>query len=39
MDNYDNWLVEQEEEFEGCRDDKPTREELIEMGVLADDED
>lgn len=37
--NYDSWLDEQEEEFESLEDDEPTRDELIEAGVLADEED
>lgn len=39
MDNYDQWLQAQEEQFENEDGDEPTKEELIEAGVLADDED
>lgn len=39
MDNYDKWLESQEEQFENLDNgDRPTKEELIEAGVLADDE-
>ena len=40
MDNYDRWLETQEEQFESQgNDDEPTKEDLIEVGVLSDDED
>ena len=39
MNGYDSWLVDQEEAAEGWRDDEPTEEELIESGVIADEED
>lgn len=39
MDSYDQWLQSQEEQFEGSNNDEPTKDELIESGVLADDED
>ena len=38
MNHYDQWLQAQEEQFENA-DDERTREELVESGVLADDED
>ncbi|MGA3516678.1 hypothetical protein ACA612_15695 [Lactiplantibacillus plantarum] len=37
MNGYDSWLVDQEEAAEGWRDDAPTKEDLIESGVIADD--
>ncbi|WP_186003661.1 hypothetical protein [Lactiplantibacillus plantarum] len=39
MNGYDSWLIDQEEAVEGWRDDVPTEEELIESGVIADEED
>ncbi|WP_167803042.1 hypothetical protein [Lactiplantibacillus plantarum] len=39
MNGYDSWLIDQEEAMEGWRDDEPTEEELIESGVIADEED
>ncbi|WP_353986308.1 hypothetical protein [Lactiplantibacillus plantarum] len=39
MNGYDSWLIDQEEAAEGWRDDVPTEEELIESGVIADEED
>lgn len=39
MNGYDSWLIGQEEAAEGWRDDEPTQEELIESGVIADEED
>jgi hypothetical protein len=39
MNGYDSWLVDQEEAAEGWRNDEPTEEELIESGVIADEED
>lgn len=39
MDGYDSWLINQEEAAEDWKDDEPTEEELIESGVIADEED
>ncbi|WP_265477735.1 hypothetical protein [Lactiplantibacillus plantarum] len=39
MNGYDSWLIDQEEAAEGWHDDEPTEEELIESGVIADEED
>ncbi|WP_187343298.1 hypothetical protein [Lactiplantibacillus plantarum] len=39
MNGYDSWLIGQEEAAEGWRNDEPTEEELIESGVIADEED
>ncbi|WP_260202107.1 hypothetical protein [Lactiplantibacillus pentosus] len=39
MDKYDQWLRVQEEQFENEDGDELTKEDLIEAGVLADDED
>ncbi|WP_263863934.1 hypothetical protein [Lactiplantibacillus pentosus] len=39
MNRYDKWLEIQEEQFEDPDGDKPTKDELIEAGVIADEED